>query len=61
MDDGLNALWIKLFLFSKSPDEVVRAKVGQSRCCQNVPKTCMLVDGAYGNTMQQKKWANDAN
>jgi hypothetical protein len=28
------------------------AKVGPRRC-QNVPETCMLVDGAYGNTMQQ--------
>ena len=40
---------------------LVYAKVGQSRRCQNVPETSMLVDGARGNTMQQKKWAKDAN
>jgi hypothetical protein len=40
---------------------LVYAKVGQSRRCQNVSETCMLVDGARGNMMQQKKWANDEN
>ena len=33
----------------------------KGRRCPYVPETCMLVDGAYGNTVQQKKWANDAN
>jgi hypothetical protein len=37
------------------------AKKEKSRRCLQVPETCMLVDGAYGNTVQQKKWANDAN
>ena len=37
------------------------AKKEKSRRCPYVPETCMLVDGAYGNTVQQKKWANDAN
>jgi len=36
-------------------------KMEKSRRWQNMPGTCMLVDGAYGNTVQQKKWANDAN
>ena len=34
--------------------ELASAKVGQSRRCQNVPETSMLVGGARGNTMQQK-------
>ena len=37
------------------------AKMEKRRRWQNLPGTCMLVDGALGNTIQQEKWANDAN